>query len=726
MRNVQQILSNAKPDELEYPPPSVDHASHVVYLTLKGCSKLAADHILHPEMKAHLEETVGNVVRQLTLAFSQVLLEKDPEKSIVVCARIYDALMSMTLNLVCSEKRTVGFSDVEADAAVSLLKEALNDLEAIERSGVFGGEKNEPSIAKAVVNSVLMEMKTVMKVVYRPPGAMVAHAAEEIEKNLHGKNVMESFLREVEHQIRENVYYKLSTTGTSKFGNDYALGLRWLRHLGFVQVSTNPSLAAIAYDDDPSQWEGYRGEDLCPDFRTVAEQHKELFRDSEASGDEATAYATEVSIWRNLAVFRPIAVASNMVHGMVSLQLNPNVAEDYEESVRTALKFYGDAEQFLKRYDAYLLWGYSENVERGRPNIVFKVAGSSPASIDVTRKLESLGVGTNNTVTFTVSQEVELVLAKMEGRAEAAKKGIPLTTVYETNMGGRLDDHVREVQAETLINNALIKAQDKEKALKKLAEELGAWNEASQKKTLTEKVVVVSSRKNLRPLNKEPFSNFLAEHNVPFGSMEQVRTYLGTLESDIGYCGILVTKRVYEIFFSAQNKPKWTAFLQRKHGLTRKQAEEVMKGIDVLPASKRHPKETLLTLAKENMTHTEFPNHQTAVVAASSELGFKVEDYRESVSKRVDPEILKRLTEKGSGTKKVVEESYEVTVPQSKVLREAKIQNPAKYGSKGLLPAQWGTFGATAKTMEEFSNSYEAFRAKCVEFVKKVSEEKRT
>jgi hypothetical protein len=719
MKSIQQILSDTKPDGLEYPPLSVDHTSHVVYLTLKGYSRLAADHILHPEMKGHLVKTVGNVVRQLTLAFNQALLERDPEKVAVMCARVYDALLNMALNLVGLEVNIVGFSEAEAGEALSLLKAALNDLETLERNGVFGKEKNEAQVARAVVDSILAEMKTVMKVVYRPPGAMVAHAAEEIEKNLDDKNVMQSFLQLAERQIKENVYYRLSASGACKFGNDYALGLRWLRHLGFVQVSTNPSLAAIAYDDDPSQWEGYRSEDLCPDFRTVAEQHKELFKDPQALGDEITAYATEVSIWRNLAVFRPIAVASNMVHGMISLQLNPNVADDYGESVRTALKFFGDAEQFLRRYDAYLLWGYSGNVERGRPNIVFKVAASSPASIDVTRKLESLGVGTNNTVTFTVSQEAELILAKMEGRAEAAKKGVPLTTVYETNMGGRLDDHVREVQAEALICKALEKAPDKEKTLKKLAEELGAWNEASQKKTLAEKVIIVSNRKYLRPLSKEPFASFLAEHKVPFGLREKVRTYLATLESDIGYCGILVTKRVYEIFFSAHNKPRWIAYLRHRYGLSLKQAEEVMRGIDVLPASKRHPKETLLTLAKTNMTHTEFPNHQTAVVAASSEPGFRVEGFRESVSGTVDSEILERLTEKGSGTEKVVEESYEVTAPQQKILEEAKIPNSTKYGSKGILPPQWGTFGATAKTMDEFSNSYESFRTKCVEFVKK-------
>jgi hypothetical protein len=723
LETLSEILLHATPDELECPPPSLDHASHVAYLSLRGYTKHAADHILHPEMKGHLEETVGNAVRQLSLAFNQALLDKS-EKNIILCVRVYDALVNIALDLIGLERKIVGFSNIEVKKTLAILTAALLDLENLERNGVFGGEQNEALIAKTVIDNILAEMKTVMKGVYRPPGAMVAHVSEEIEKNLDNKNVLGSFLRSAQQQIQENIYYKLGAAGLCKFGNDYALGLRWLRHLGFVQVSTNPSLAAIAYDDDPAQWEGYRGEDLCPDFRTIAKQHSELFKDPETTEDEITAYATEVSIWRNLTVFRPIAVASNMIHGMISLQLNPNIANIYEDSVKYALKFYTDAEEFLSRYDTYLLWGYSENVERSRPNIVFKVAGSSPASIDITRKLESLGIGTNNTVTFTVSQEVELIIAKMEGRAEAVKKGIPLTTVYETNMGGRLDDHVREVQAEILVKKALEKTPEKEKVLVGLAEELGALNEVAQKKNLAEKITVVSSRKYLRPLTKEPLIRFLADRGLPFNSKEQVKAYLETLESDIGYCGILVTKRVYEIFFSPRNKPRWTTYLQRKYGLTKSQAEEVINGIDVLPASKRHPKETLLTLAGTNMTHTEFPNHQTAVVTASSESGFRIESYRESVLKAIDPEILKRLTASSSNIRDVVAEFYEVTTRQLEILKEANVVTPEKYGSRGLLPSQWETFGSTMKTMDEFSNSYETFKAKCIEFILKISKEK--
>jgi tetratricopeptide (TPR) repeat protein len=724
LRKIADIVFYSKPDELGLPPPSEDHAGHITYLTMKGYTKIAADHLLHTEMKGHLRMTVGNVTRQLSLAFNQAVLEAEDEKGIVLCSRVYDALVNMALNLFGMEKNIVGFSSDEVEAALDAINAALRNLEAIEQKGIFGMKGGQALIAKVTVDGILSEMKKVMKGFYRPPGSMVAHTAEEIEKHLNAKAIMESFLKLANQQIQENIYYKIGAAGMCKFGNDYALGLRWLRHLGFVQVSTNPSLAAIAYDDDPSQWQGYRGENLCPDFKTIAREHPELFMNPEDKADEIVTYATEVSIWRNLTVFRPIAVSSDMRHGMISLQLNPNIADNYEESVRLALKFYKDAEEFLRKYDAYLLWGYSENVERGRPNIVFKVAGSSSASIEITRKLESLGIGTNNTVTFTVSQEVELILAKIDGRAEAAKKGFPLTTVYETNMGGRLDDYLREVQAEKLIQKALVNTPRKEDALKNLAERLGAWDEAKKETSLDKRIVLVSSRKYLRPLNKQPMIEFLAENGVPSGSKEKAKAYLESLEHDIQHCGILVTKRVYEIFFSPQNKPKWISYIQTKYELTKSQAEEVIGEIDVLPASKRHPRETLLTLAGVNMTHTEFPNHQSTVVETSHQEGFDIKDYDESVLKPVDPAVLQRVTSKKADINDLVEEFYELTKEQRIVLKEAGIVELEKYGTRGLESSRWRSFGSTVKTMEEFSNSYGSFKEKCIEFIHKISKEK--
>ena len=722
MINVEEVLSLAKPEDLEYPPPSEDHAGHIVYLTLKGYPKLAADHILHREMRGHLKETIGNVIRQLNFKINHLLMQGKKEEIMLFLGRIYDALINIALNLAGFERKIIGFSDGEAERSIEIIREALRGFEEYERRSKIGGGAS--SVARVVVKNFLSEMKKVMKNYYRPPGSMVAHVAEEIEKRIDDENVLDSFLSSAIEHIQNNVYYRMSAAEICKFGNDYALGLRWLRHLGFVQVSTNPSLAAIAYTDDPTQWEGFREEDLCSDFRGIVEEHEEILKDPESFGDELAAYGTEMSIWRNLVVFRPIAIASRMKHGMISLQLNPNIADDYERSVRDALKFYKDAEVFLRRYDSYLLWGYSENEERGRPNIVFKVAGSSPAAIDITRKLESLGIGTNNTVTFTVSQETELILAKMEGRVEAVKKGIPLTTVYETNMGGRLDDHLREVQVEKLIQRALERFENKKFALKNLATKLNAWESVKDKETLDEMVKVISSRRFLRPMNKEPLVEFLAEAGVPSSSREEVKEFLDKIEHDIEHCGILVTKRVYEIFFAPQNFPLWISYLKSKYGLTDEQAEEVLSGIDMLPASKRHPRETLLTLSGKNMTHTEFPNHQMNVYSTSLKEGFNIEEYRESVLREVDPEILYRLTEKWMDIKDEFIKSYELTPHQQEILKEAGIPDRSKYGNRGLKPKEWRSFGATVKTMNEFSNSYENFKRKCIEFAKKIKEEK--
>ena len=719
---IERIVASARPEKLKFPPISTDHSSHVVHLALKGHTKLAADHLLHREMRGRLEGTVGNIIRQLNLIFNRALLElsgEEGEKDEVVlsCARAYGVLIQIALNLFGLERKIVGFSEDEAERALVKIKTALRDFEDLERRLRNG----EAAIAKAVVNGLLSEMKKVMRGYYRPPGSMVARIAEEIEKGIDEENIIESFLNLAEQQIRGNLYYRLGEAGMCRFGNDYALGLRWLRHLGFVQVSTNPSLAAIAYDDDPSLWEGYMEENLCPDFKAVAEDHSEWFRDPESYGDEVAAKGTETSIWPNLAVFRPIAIASDMQDGMVSLQLNPNIADSFEDSIRSALKIYADAEEFLRRYDQYLLWGYSENLERGRPNIVFKVAGSSPVAIDITKKLESLGIGTNNTVTFTVSQEVELILAKIEGRAEAVRKGIPLTTVYETNMGGRLDDHVREVQAEELLKRALENIEDKEEALRKLAEQLGALDDVKEKASLDEKIRAVCSRRYLRPINKEPFIRLLAESGMPSSSEKEVAEYLNALENDVGYCGILVTKRVYEIFFSPENRPKWIAYIQSRYGLTREQAEEVMRGIDVLPASKRKPKETLLTLGSVNMTHTEFPNHQMNMLMTSREPDFNMKDYEDSVLEGIDPAVIRRLTEEWKDIKDIFIKSYELTPHQLEILREAGITNLERYGDRGLQPSEWGTFGATVKTMNEFSGSYARFKRRCIEFISKIS-----
>ncbi|MEM2702177.1 MAG: transaldolase family protein [Candidatus Bathyarchaeia archaeon] len=675
-------------------------------------------------MIGHLEAVVAGIIRQFNLSFNRFLLEGsvrflNDERKVLACARVYDTLIQMALNIVGFEKDIIGFSDAESVATHIKILRTLGELENLERKCLGG----EAPIARAVVELLLKDMKKVMSGFYRPPGSMVAHIAGEIEKKIDWNNIMESFLNSAKEQIQSNIYYKFSKIGICRFGNDYAVGLRWLRHLGFVQVSTNPVLAAAAYDDDPSLWKGFKGEDLCPDFKAVIEKcGGHIKKDPILYSDEIAAKGTEISIWPNLVIFRPIAIATNMRYGMVSLQLNPTIADDYERSLRDALKIYADAEEFLEKYDHYLLWGYSTIFERGRPNIVFKVAGCSPAAIELTRKLESLGIGTNNTVTFTASQEVELILAKIDGRAESIRKGIQLTTVYETNMGGRLDDHIREVHAEELLRSALERVENRENALERLSKSLGVWRQIKDMKSLDEKISFISSRRVLNPLNKDPFIDFLAEHGIPYSSREKVAEYLTKIEEAIGFCGILVTKRVFEIFFSPENRAKWLSYIRSKYGLTEEQAENVLKEIDVLPASKRKPEETLLTLASAHMTHTEFPNHQMNVLLMSLKEDFDAEKYRESVLKEVNSDILERIL--STRWKKVSDEfvkAYELTSEQINILKEVGIMNTEKYGFRGLKPSEWGLFGATVKTMDEFNEGYNLFKKKCIEFVQGLS-----
>jgi len=206
----------------------------------------------------------------------------------------------------------------------------------------------------------------------------------------------------------------------------------------------------------------------------------------------------------------------------------------------------------------------------------------------------------------------------------------------------------------------------------------------------------------------------------------EVKAFLEKLEHDIEHCGILVTKRVYEIFFSPQNIPKWILYLRSKYKLTSEQAEDVLNGIDVLPASKRNPRETLLTLSGTNMTHTEFPNHQMNVLLTSLKEGFNIQEYRSSVLKEIDLEILRRLTEEWTDIKDEFIRSYELTSHQQRILKEAGIAYWSKYGDRGIKPAEWGRFGATVKTMEEFSNSYEDFKERCVKFVLQVRKNTRS
>ena len=73
------------------------------------------------------------------------------------------------------------------------------------------------------------------------------------------------------------------------------------------------------------------------------------------------------------------------------------------------------ASENLSFYDEYLLAGYRMDIDKGRPNLVIKVAAVSPEARTIARTINSFGFGSNITVDYTVSQEATLILEEMGG-----------------------------------------------------------------------------------------------------------------------------------------------------------------------------------------------------------------------------------------------------------------------------------------------------------------------
>jgi hypothetical protein len=98
---------------------------------------------------------------------------------------------------------------------------------------------------------------------------------------------------------------------------------------------------------------------------------------------------------------------------------NPdNIAHLVEESIRDVFLAFSLASENLCVYDQYLLAGYRRQEERGRPNMVIKVAATTSAARTITRTINSFGFGSNITVDFSVSQEATLILEEIEGMAK--------------------------------------------------------------------------------------------------------------------------------------------------------------------------------------------------------------------------------------------------------------------------------------------------------------------
>jgi len=699
---VVEILSRAAPEPLTLPVRSLDHADHVLRTALMGYPELAADHLLHPEAARDLPAIVSSIVRRATLLIEREGLRGcELEGRVVRRARIYKAVLELALNLIGVERAWAG---IGRDGAELVLRSLVNALEAWE--GKDRGELGEPAVLAGVIERELERARRVNR-----GKSMVAAMAAEIEKGLRGDSLAKSFVEAAGKVFAENFYRRAYEARICKFGNDYALGLRWLRHLGFVQVSTNPVLAARAYEDDTELWEAFKKYAS----KVLSSEHPEWFAEPEKYADDLAMEATRFALLENFYVFRVPFVLSGYHDGLVSYQLNPLIAHDAEKGVEAVKVFVERLERDLSVYDEYLWWGYSVP-EKGRPNLVVKVAAAYPAAIEIAERINSMGVGQNITLSYTVSQEVLVGAAALRGMAKAVKKGIVPTQTYNTNMGGRLEDHLREVLAAKLLLEALGKLGEEEKwrLLDRLASKLGVkleeWSEARRKGLEAAVEYLCSVRVMGRNLRRAEYVEALAETKA-FGSCADVERMLEKWERAVSLSGTYVTKRVYEIFFAPWNRGKWVEYLVKTVGVARDQAELVLDRFDLLPASKRKSIDTLLTLSSINVTNTEFPDHQLNVVEAAT--GLSLEELRESVAKPLSGNELELLMQLEDFVK-----AYEASPETAELLSEAGIKQD--YGHRGVSPNDWPSYGPCAKTLREFTNAYLAFRSKAIELAKEV------
>lgn len=652
---------------------SVDH---MVQQLKEGFTLAAADHIL-VRTSNDLPALIENLCRR---SRTEMIVSGED-----LAERIFTMAIRIGLNLVGLDAQISG---IRPEVAARVLRTLTDELHALE-------EKDASSGASAV-ESFLKGMESV-----NSGDSLPGYMAENIRVRLDGSVNPSAFIHAFGNVARQTIYWKMVEERYCKFGNDYARGLEILRHLGFSQVSTNPVLAARAFDEDP--W-------LRSQLSTEIKKREDWMRDPEAHRDEMALSATLMALWPNLEVFRPLAVRTQNLDYMISFQLNPNIADDVDASIDDAKKAYSLATKHLTEYDRRLGLTSPGAVP---PNIVLKVAGSSEAARKITRESNATGIGTNNTVVYTVGQEIRLILDSFEGKARAVKAEKPITRTYETNMGGRLASHLREVEAIKIF----IKIRESHgearalNLLRDLARGLGLGDDSlaslDRPSSVETKADRVCSFSNLKSLMHPAFLKVVSEAGLGRNEIEQ-------LENDIRKAGTLVAVRVYQTFFTKENRDKWIEYLQRQYGITLTEARLALESVDVLPASKRIPEDTFDTLVYPNMCNTEFPNHARAVQLFAEKSDFDLAPFKNVALQSPKTELLKRLSSLGDFVR-----SYEITSELGKALAEVRVIPTAEsYGLRGISEDKWAEFGPVLKTMNEFRVAYERFTSQCVALAK--------
>lgn len=634
----------------------------------QGKALAAADNVL-------IEPEPGKLVdrnNQVLFALQQ-FKESKPDKAA-------EALLHLGLNNIGAEGMLAGYALGERLAALRGVYTALEGL--------------NPDIVTEAVSRFLDDMASVNAA---GGGSLSGLWAERIRPRVFEEKHQagEAFLKLMYIQLQECVYWQMFSERMCKFGNDFARGLRWLRFAGFCQVSTNPVLAWRAYLED---------ELLKARFRAEAKGHAEWLKDPHSYARQMALEATLLAIEPNMEVFRPMALLTGLGDFIVSLQLNPEISHDAAASIEDAENAFAWAKEKQTAYDGLL--GVEEPGALN-PCIVFKVAANHPASIRITRLLNRRSIPTNITVDYTVVQELMLFIEALKGKAEAIREGLPIARGYTTNMGGRLVSHLREQYAV----NIFVQLAKKNIAvafglLKELADALGVdpaiWS-ALAKADIETKARVICSYQYLKSL-AEPAILKAAE------LIGKSRGEINRTEQDLRMAGTLVVRRVWWTFFAPENREKWIVYLADRFGISKEQAQGALESIDCLPASKRIPEDTLLTLGYGGMTQTEFPNFACAVQRHVEERKLAISHFANSIATPPRLRQLERLEQIFDFRR-----AYDLTPGLRAFLQDKVGIDVTGWGTQGVGPKSWPAYGAPQKTSCEFQDAFLQFVEMCME-----------
>jgi len=599
---------------------------------------LAADSLLRKEMVGKIEETIGEIAQQISCSENN-------------CR----ALIETAFNFFGLESKIIGISQLEKDIALRWITDVLKKWERIATG---------KQLIESVIKNTFKEMKK-----FSGESGMIFLMAEDIERKIEPENLTESFFWAVQSEIENNVYYKIVDEKICKFGNDSTVSLRFLRHLGFFQSTTNPSIITRAYEEFP---------EFLKDFSEIAVINQEWRKESKKYSDELAIFATICSILPSVLALRPIALLSDFNDGLATYQLNPFLAEDVKISINDAKMIYSILKDIVYFYDIWLGWDpvkYS-----GKPNIVFKIAASSPKSMEIIKQLNEIGFGTMSTVTFGFSQEISLIFAEIEGMIAAKKKNVFLTKSYLATIIGRTEDYLREVEAEKIIKGM------KDDIFWKFYEEFS--KEQHTKENRDGIIKEISSKKHLNSLTDERLIKFF-DGNRP--------EFLVQKENDIKQAGIFVAHRVFRVFFG--ERLKMAQWFEKKFNLSFEEVSSIFDKIDLLPASKRRAEDSYLLLGASNITNVETAGQQSKVYLKSKEEGFSIEELKNSIEKQTDSEVLKRLLEI-----KEFQKIYEASDSLKNTLKEIGIDED--FGDRGMEDGEWEKYAAVERTMGEFKGSY--------------------